>query len=381
VRPGLLPEPEKELTASTQNANVPAVRLAAVGDVLLATDPAGQGPTWDAGPRLEGVRGLLTGCDVVVGNLECALPGSGKTVPTEPRVVANPRLVRSVLESTFHVVSLANNHAFDCLQEGYHQARSLLESIGVPCFGAGDDLDGAAAPAILAVRGSRIAFLGAVDARAGARQVAGPGQWGVAPLDVGRMAEQVRCLRREVDHVVVSLHWGEERLLIPSPNQIEQAHALAEAGTSLVLGHHSHVIQGMEVYRGVPIIYSLGTFLASEVPFTNGDVLTWNRTERTGCVLTADLTEAGAVNVQQVPTYDSGKRIEVDRTGFGTKRIARANQALARGVTPARYRREFFRVKTIKPVLDHLRWSELKRLRLRNLCRALSEIRRAREAE
>ncbi len=360
---------------------MPVVRLAACGDVLLPTDPAGEAPTWDSGPRLEAVRSLLKGCDIVFGNLECTLPGSGETMPTEPRVVATPHLVRSVVEGTFNVVSLANNHTFDCLDSGYHQVRDLLEEIGVPCFGAGDDLQGAAAPAILDVKGIRVAFLGAVDEQSGARQFAGQQQWGVAPFDVGRMTDEIRRLRRQVDHVVVSLHWGEERFLFPSPGQIEQAHALAKGGASLVLGHHPHVIQGMEVHDGVPIIYSLGSFLASDVPFTNGDLLTWNRTERTGCVLTADLTGTGAVNVRQVPIHDSGIRIEVDRSGFGTRRIDRANKALARGVTPTRYRREYFRVKTIKPVLDHLRWSNLTRLRLRHLRNALGGILRARQAE
>ena len=360
---------------------MPVVRLAAVGDVLLATDPSGLGPTCDAEARLDGVRGLLEGCDIVVGNLECALPGSGETVPTEPRVVATPHLVRRVVEGTFNVVSLANNHTFDCLEGGYHQVRDLLKEIQVSCFGAGDDLEGAAAPAVLNVKGIRVALLGAVDERSGARQFAGPHQCGVAPFDMGRMADDIRRLCRQVDHVVVSLHWGEERFLFPSPMQIEQARALAEAGASLVLGHHPHVIQGMEVHQGVPIIYSLGSFLASDVPFANGDVLTWNRAERTGCVLTADLARAGAVNVRQVPIHDRGDRIEVDGSGFGAKRIARANKALSRGVTPARYRREYFRVKTIKPILDHLRWSELKRLRLRSLRNALGGILRARKAE
>jgi len=369
------------LTGSSESKDTPVVRLAAVGDLLLATDPVGGAPTWGAGPRLEGVRGLLEGCDVVCGNLECTLPGSGETVPTEPRVVATPRLVRSVLENTFDVVSLANNHTFDCIEGGYHEVRDLLEEIGVPCFGAGDDLDGAAAPAILDVKGIRIAFLGAVDERAGAGQFAGPHQWGVAPLDVGRMTGAVRRLRRDMDHVVVSLHWGEERFLFPSPNQIEQAHALAEAGASLVLGHHPHVIQGMEIHDGVPIIYSLGNFVACDVPFSDGDVMVWNRTERTGCLLTVDLAADGTGNVVQTPTFDSGRTVELDESGFGERRIARANRVLARGVTPAQYRREYFLVKTIKPVLDHLRWSRLKRLRLRNVRNALAGLFRGRKAE
>jgi poly-gamma-glutamate synthesis protein (capsule biosynthesis protein) len=174
--------------------------------------------------------------------------------------------------------------------------------------------------------------------------------------------------------VIVSLHWGEERLLIPSPAQVEQAHALVEAGASLILGHHSHVIQGLEVCRGAPIIYSLGNFVVFEVPYTDGDRLTWNRAERTGCILRCDLAANEARNISQVPTYYDGYGIHIDRSGFGNRVVARANRALARGVTPARYRREYFWVKTVLPILSHLRWSRLKRLRLSKVRKALISI-------
>ena len=106
-----------------------------------------------------------------------------------------------------------------------------------------------------------------------------------------RLVRQIQELRQHVDHVIVSLHWGEERFLIPSPVQVEQAHALADAGASMVLGHHPHVLQGLEVYRGVPIIYSLGNFVADEVHFTNGDAVRWDRVGQTGCILRADFTK------------------------------------------------------------------------------------------
>jgi len=357
------------------------VRLAAVGDILLTDGRLAAGPdraSRTIGPEL---RRRLDECDVVFGNLECTLPGGGETVPTEPRVVAKAEAVDRILASGFDVVTLANNHAFDCLAGGFHATRDLLDRLGVAWFGAGDDLDEAARPAFLQVGNRRLAFVAAVDHRSGPARFATEDAWGVAPLDVPRMAEQVRGLQREADHVIVSVHWGEERFRIPSPKQIEQAHALADAGASLILGHHPHVVQGMEVYQGVPIVYSLGNFVACDVPFSDGDVMAWNRTERTGCLLTVDLGPDGAAGVTQTPTFDSGRTVELDESGFGDRRIARTNRALARGVTLGRYRREYFLVKTVKPALDHLRWSRLKRLRLRNVRNALSGLFRGRKAE
>jgi poly-gamma-glutamate synthesis protein (capsule biosynthesis protein) len=286
------------------------VRLGAVGDLLLtdAASPAADRPPRDIGDEL---RRRLEACDVVFGNLECTLPGGGETVPTEPRVVASAAPVERLLAARFHVVTLANNHAFDCLAEGFRATRGLLDRLGVAWFGAGEDLAEAAAPTVLEVGHVRLAFVAAVDHRSGPSRFATEDAWGVAPLDVPRLVETVARLRNEADHVIVSVHWGEERFLIPSPMQIRQAHALADAGASLILGHHPHVVQGLEVYGGVPIVYSLGNFAADDVPFSDGDVMTWNRTERTGCLLTADLGPDGAANVTQTDVMAANGVIHV----------------------------------------------------------------------
>jgi len=356
------------------------VRLAAAGDLLLAAGgrsapgaPHGEG-------ALDGARELLAGADLAVGNLECTLPGDGATVPTEPRVVATPEMVRAVAAAGFRVVSLANNHMFDCLEAGFRRLRALLGELGVACFGAGEDLAEAAAPAIVEAGGLRLAFLGAVDERSGARQFAAPGRWGVAPLEMDRLTGQVRELAGEVDHVIVSPHWGEERLLIPSPQQVAQGRAMIEAGASLVLGHHPHVIQGLERRGRGAVAYSLGNFVARDVPYADGDVLRWNRLERTGCLLLAELTAEGLGEVRQVPTYHDGRRVGPEESGAGEQRIGRANRALARGVTIGRYRREHLWVKTLRPALEQLRWSRLRSLRLGKVRKALSGLWRSARA-
>ncbi len=353
-----------------------AVRLGAVGDLLLTGVP-------DSQPRAFGpeIARLLDGCDVVLGNLECTLPGTGETVSTEPRVVADPDAVQQMLAGRFDVVTVANNHAFDCLASGFHATRALLDRLGIAWFGAGDTLAEAARPALVEMRGVRLAFVAAVDGRSGPARFATGEGWGVAPLDVPRLADAIARLREQADHVVVSVHWGEERFRIPSPHQVEQARALAQAGASLILGHHPHVIQGVEVHSGVPIVYSLGNSIACDVPFSDGDVMTWDRTERTGCLLIVELGPHGVSVAAQRPTFDDGRVVEVDPSGFGRRCIARTNRAVARGITLGRYRREAFRVKVMKPVLGHLRWSRLRQLRWRHVRRALAAVVRSLNAE
>ena len=374
------------MTSGAQSDEAGPVRLVAVGDLLLAAGPGGTRPGRGAGGRGPGGRdaeggvppGMFAGVaetlakgDVVFGNLECSLPGGGAMVPTEPRVIATPELVRQVAAAGFNVVSLANNHMFDCLAEGFRRVRDLLDELGVAHFGAGDDLDEASRPAVVTVRGVRVAFLGAADERSGTRPMAGPGLWGVAGLDIDRLTRQVRELTGQVEHVIVSPHWGEERLAIPSPEQIDQARKLIDAGASMVIGHHPHVIQGLELRRGRPIAYSLGNFVATDVPYANGDVIRWNRTERTGCVLTVSLTAGGVGDVLQSATYDDGVTVRPDGSGLGPRRIAKVNRAISRGVTLRRYRREHRRVKMLTPILAHLRWSQLKRFRLGQVKKAL----------
>ena len=356
------------------------VRFAAAGDILLASPAPGASASSYSDSIYGDVKDLFADCDVVLGNLECTLPGVGETVPTEPRVIATPELVRTVKPAGFNVLTLANNHAFDCLAAGFHHVRGLLDELGIAHFGAGDNLEEASRPAVLEANGIRIAFLAAVGRRTGAAHVATTDHWGVAPMDVDRLADDIRRLRDEVHHVILSLHWGEERFLIPSPEQVEQAHRLADAGASMIIGHHPHVIQGMEVYRGVPIIYSLGNLVACEVPYSDGDTLTWNRKERTGCLLLAELTLKDVRHVHQVPAFDSGQSVSIDRTGFGRGLITRANRALSRGVTLGRYRREHLWVKTLKPALRHLLPSELLKLRPAKIRKAIAGILQARRA-
>ena len=359
---------------SLTDASKRTVRFAAAGDLLLCPGP--QGTPYLRDPRLisSEVRSLLAECDVAFANLEFTLPSDGSCVSTEPRVVGTPELVRFVAAAGFNVLALANNHAFDCLDGGFQNLRGLLDELGIRHFGAGMNLDEAAAPAIVERNGLRVALLGAVDQRSGAYQFAASDRWGVAPLSIDRLTSQIRDLRKRVHHVIVSIHWGEERFLVPSPLQIEQAHALVDAGASMILGHHPHVLQAMELHDGAPIVYSLGNFIADEVYFSRENVLRWNRTERTGYILLAELGDGTVANVRQVPTCDPGKLVEIDRSGFGLRRIEKTRRAIAKGVTLARYRREHLWVKTVKPILAHLQWSQLKRLRPRQIWRAFHKF-------
>lgn len=326
------------------------VRFATVGDLLLTTRPGSPTPGRGLEALSTRLQDLLASCDLVVANLECTLPG-GRFVPTEPRVFTSEEQLHSLAESGIRCVSLANNHGFDAGDEGFASLTARLDDLGVSWFGAGVNLADARRPLLLDIRGIRLALLGAVDASTGMRRFATDASSGVPGLEPEHLRSEIERLRKEVDHVILSPHWGEERFRFPSPRQVEQARSFIDAGASMVIGHHPHVIQGMETYRDRPIQYSLGNFFVNHVYWDSGDYLTWNRFERTGCILVVDLTKDGITNMRQVPVYDDGAIIEIDTSGKGEIFLEKANRMLTGGIPPGRYRREALRVRYLLPLL------------------------------
>lgn len=346
------------------------IRLAAVGDLMLAAGTNREKPGRGGEALSEDIRRVFSDSDIVFANLECTLPGSD-TVSSEPRLISTLSQIKTLSSAGLDVVSLANNHTFDSLDEGFHRVRDALTEMNIKWCGAGDNIKDAFNPAMVSMKGITLAFIGVADKTSGASRFAGPISSGVAPNDPGIVCRKIKELRREVDHVIVAPHWGDERFRFPSPHQIRQAHAYIDAGASLVLGHHPHVLQGVEIYRGGLVAYSLGNFISNPVPFTNGDILTFNRFERASCILLADIAKSGVDHFRQIPVFDGGHKVQIDLSGWADRCIGKANHFLARGVTHQLYAIESFRVRKIKPIVDHLRWDKLKELRQENLVSAL----------
>ncbi|NOQ52229.1 MAG: CapA family protein [Desulfuromonadaceae bacterium] len=338
------------------------VRLAAVGDLLLTTKLGATSPGRGLEALSDEIQELFASCDIVLANLECTLTGR-KVVPTEPRVFTTEAQIRTLQDAGINVVTLGNNHTFDSFDEEFQHTIDILEHLDIKWCGAGFSLNEAYKPVIVKANGVSIAIIGMVDASSGMKRFAEESTSGVAPLEMNQLCRHISTLRTQVDHIVIAPHWGEERFRFPSPQQIEQAHAFADSGASLIVGHHPHVLQGMENYQDATITYSLGNFFANHVYWDNGEFLTWNRFERTGCILLAELDRTGIHNVQQIPIFDDGTTIRIEKSGWGDRCLDKANHLLARGITPTRYRRETFRIKALRPILSHLRWAKLRRIR------------------
>ncbi|MEW6554261.1 MAG: DUF5719 family protein [Actinomycetota bacterium] len=236
------------------------VTLAAVGDVNLDLNQFGQGYSYDY--PWTGTAALLQSADLAFANLECTISFRGSPVPGKAFTFrGSPYALSAVRGAGIDVVSHANNHARDFGTEAILDSFFFLDNGAIGHCGSGVDYAAAHSPACVTASGLRVAFLAYNDID-WPGWTAGPGYPGVAnAADGAGIARDIAAARENADLVVVSFHWGTEREYTAGGRQRELARFSIDRGADLVLGHHPHVIQGFEVYRGRLIAYSLGNFV------------------------------------------------------------------------------------------------------------------------
>lgn len=240
----------------------PRAVIAFVGDLMLDRDveiALVADPTYPFARAQE----LFADSDLVVGNLEGTLSVGGTPLTKKYQFQTEPAAAVAALRAGgLDAVSLANNHATDYGLDGLTQTLDALGGAdGIANWGAGLTEVDARREIILAAGGLRIAFLGYNDIP---EVVTADGErGGVSTASVDAIREDVRraSARTDVDSVVVTLHAGTEYSHVVTARQQELARAAIDAGASLVVGHHPHVLQPIEEYRDGVILYSLGNFL------------------------------------------------------------------------------------------------------------------------
>lgn len=317
------------------------VTIAALGDLMLAGE-------WDevssSGTMEESLGGLreLVQADVLFANLEATVPGDGETITKQPRLIGQRATVEAALKCLrLNVASLANNHTFDAHLEGFSKIRGLLNDLGITFLGAGQDLEEASRPVILERGGLSFGWLAFTDHETHPSHVASSDGYGVNPLEQDDAEEQVIALAKQVNHVVISIHWGVEYCHLPAPAQITLARRLIDAGASLVIGHHAHVIQGVEAYGSGAIAYNLGNATTTDLEIDGQLAIHQSVRTRSSFALRAAFTSARLEHVELVPFYTDRGRIKLDH--HAPRRILeRANRSLATGVSETRWRRVRF---------------------------------------
>lgn len=252
------------ITLGPALADERVVHLAAVGDVAFRRQVGKDIAAGTSNPFAAVEKSLRA--DLLFANLETVLSVRKLPEPKTSRrfpIISSPPQAATLLSQVgFDVVSVANNHAFDYFAPGFTDTLSHLDAAHIVAIGGGRTAKDAAAPFVRTVNGVRVGML----AFASGVNRAAHGNAFVSRRYSPAALQSVRALRSQVDVLLVSVHFGIEGYAQPIPKQTQFAHAVIEAGADVVIGHHPHVLQSIEWYRGRPIFYSLGNFLFGKQP-------------------------------------------------------------------------------------------------------------------
>jgi len=255
-------------------------RLVLVGDV--ATETADPAKVFDL------ISSYISSSALAFANCEWPLSDKGQPWPGKAgRVVkSRPDLVTTYTIPGFNIVCLANNHLMNFGEEGMLQTIDVLDKAGIAHCGGGRNLDEAHKPALVTWKGLKFAFLSytsvftpgmeATETKTGMAVIKIDSNYRIPtrlhevpgnpltcetkakPADLERMSSDIAQAKKNADVVIVSMHWGvsmgHQHLI---GYQTEVGHVAIDAGADLVVGHHPHTIQPIEIYKGKPIAYSL----------------------------------------------------------------------------------------------------------------------------
>lgn len=248
-----------------------AATIALAGDVMLGrlVDEviAKRGPIYPWGDLLPVVRQA----DLFLINLECAVTSRTEEWHDGERKVfyfrADPaRAAPTLAAGRVAFASLANNHAGDFDIAGLLETGEVLDRLGIAHAGAGIDLAAARAPARLNAGNLRVAVVAFADHPAvWAATPTSPGinylPVSTAPATLAVVEETLAQAREDADLVIFSIHWGPNMRSRPTPGFREFAHRVIAAGADVFWGHSAHIVQGIELWQGRPILYDTGDFI------------------------------------------------------------------------------------------------------------------------
>jgi len=271
------------------------VKLVAVGDIFLGEHPVtlGHGVTTMArrhgcGFLFEHVTQYFSGADIVCGNLEGIIsPKKENETGIQKEVFwGEPACAQAMKEAGINCLFLANNHAVQHGKDALVRTCALLDEHKIKWTGYNSVDPCYPDPIFFYVQGCTVAMLAYCETQ----------QYHLdTPLlpiiDFDKIKENIDKIKSQADIVIISLHWGDEFINYPSPDQVELGHAIIDAGANVILGHHSHSMQGVEHYKHGLIAYSLGSFIKD----------LWPRKLRESTILQCEVSPTEVKKVNLVP--------------------------------------------------------------------------------
>lgn len=267
------------------------VSIAAVGDLMLGSWIVNVVKRKGVDYPYDSTRMWLKSADFAIANLEAPLTDSGAVYENKTYTFkVPPYFARGIRNAGIDVVTLANNHILDFDCEGLENTIAALSENGVAHCGAGSDKAEACKPVILDQFGIRVAFIGF--------SMTFPKEFWASDTSCGtcyptesQLKKSIRLAEEQADLTVVSFHWSAEKRTTPKEYQRYFAHLAIDSGADLVLGHHPHVLQGVEIYNGRLIAYSLGNYVFGS----------YSSNSRTSIVLQAMINPSGLLYARAIP--------------------------------------------------------------------------------
>ena len=274
-----------------------AVKIIAVGDLFMGEHPFTLGHGVATIAKKEGsdflfnkIKSHLSNGDIVCGNLEGII---------SPKLVNEAGIkyaiywgeadsATAIRDAGFNCLFLANNHTAQHGKDALDQTCALLDKNNIKWTGLNPSSAEETAAVNFDIRGNRVALLSYCDTQQ--YNLDTP----ILPIiDIDRIKKDIANLKHDRDIIIISLHWGDEFIEYPSPNQVKIAHEIIDAGALLILGHHSHAMQGIEQYKNGLIAYSLGSFVKD----------LWRKELRESIILNCELTKDGVRGFNKLPIY------------------------------------------------------------------------------
>lgn len=245
------------------------MKIAVVGDVMLGrlvNDALKELPeAYPWGNTLPIFRNV----DLRICNLECVISDIGRPWSKTEKVFhfrTDEKNIDTLKAAQIDIVTIANNHVLDFEYDALSRMLEVLDKHKIARTGSGRNLAEAMQPAICQVQGQRVGVLAFTDNESDWE--AGEQMPGIVyvPVKVNDKKAQaffkhVEDVRKKVDFLVISAHWGPNWGYEPPRSHVPFAHALVDAGADLIFGHSAHIFRGIEIYKKCPIIYSAGDFI------------------------------------------------------------------------------------------------------------------------
>lgn len=232
--------------------------------------------------NLSEVQAALPPCDYRMGNWECPIAGDVEEHNDHKpcnRLCTSESAAGSILPMKLNAVTLANNHLFDAGKGGFAQTRQFFEKNGIKITGAGSTVEESERPLFFDCGGISFALINWVnDASWSSLRLPNDAGVYVNRWNSRTFRDKIADLKKKVDHILVSIHWGDFDLIsCPSPSDRALAAEFIDAGASAVYGGQQHFTTGYEFISGRPVIYGIGNFIFSpSAVFNTGRVVHWD---------------------------------------------------------------------------------------------------------